>query len=583
MKILKLLSRYFKIFLIILCTMVAAISEEKPVDIWNIDEKKEIDTSLSSNQNKVITSEKIIYETKSIDGVEEVSLEEKILAKDIKIVGLYDPAENGLSIDMWKNTDGDQLKNIFKNLNKMQLSKDAKKILNISLLTNAYYPSKNISLKEFLKIKSNWLIKNSDLELLENYVISNQLVNENPELVKYLVDEYLSQSNLDKSCEIFNQITDQINNNYLSKFNIYCLINNGKIDEAQLIFDLKKELGFKDEYYEKKIYYLFGFEEELDESISLKSILDFHLAHKTNPNFSYEPDETTPKQIWKYLSTSNLLSRVEDIDISQIDKISIIEKATHDENYSEEELFNIYKRFQFNINQLLNIKGSHKLLPNIESRALIYQGVLLSSDTAQRIELLKMLKDSFEEENIGNAFNDELRKFLIKIDKDEIPSNYTDFYVLNSKEDNQIKNNIKFNNKILHQSKLIKYFEDNNSKNFTKEVNDFLKKIKKNKKYFLSKKDIIFIEAIKSDGIEISKKYKDLYEIIETEMPTDIQVMINNEDIGGALLRIVEVIGRDKIEDIDDDTLYFIISTFNQLNLDPIRNKILLQILPLKV
>ena len=194
-----------------------------------------------------------------------------------------------------------------------------------------------------------------------------------------------------------------------------------------------------------------------------------------------------------------------------------------------------------------------------------------------------MLKDSFEEENIGNAFNDELRKFLIKIDKDEIPSNYTDFYVLNSKEDNQIKNNIKFNNKILHQSKLIKYFENDNSKNFTKEVNDFLKKIKKNKKYFLSKKDIIFIEAIKSDGIEISKKYKDLYEIIETEMPTDIQVMINNEDIGGALLRIVEVIGRDKIEDIDDDTLYFIISTFNQLNLDPIRNKILLKILPLKV
>ena len=99
----------------------------------------------------------------------------------------------------------------------------------------------------------------------------------------------------------------------------------------------------------------------------------------------------------------------------------------------------------------------------------------------------------------------------------------------------------------------------------------------------MSKKDIIFIEAIKSDGIEISKKYKDLYEIIETEMPTDIQVMINNEDIGGALLRIVEVIGRDKIEDIDDDTLYFIISTFNQFNLDPIRNKILLKILPLKV
>ena len=32
-----------------------------------------------------------------------------------------------------------------------------------------------------------------------------------------------------------------------------------KNEEAQLILDLKKELGFKDEYFEKKINYLFGF------------------------------------------------------------------------------------------------------------------------------------------------------------------------------------------------------------------------------------------------------------------------------------------------------------------------------------
>ena len=37
----------------------------------------------------------------------------------------------------------------------------------------------------------------------------------------------------------------------LSKFNLYCLINYGKNEEAQLILDLKKELGFKDDYYEE--------------------------------------------------------------------------------------------------------------------------------------------------------------------------------------------------------------------------------------------------------------------------------------------------------------------------------------------
>ena len=53
--------------------------------------------------------------------------------------------------------------------------------------------------------------------------------------------------------------------------------------------------------------------------------------------------------------------------------------------------------------------------------------------------------------------------------------------------------------------------------------------------------------------------------------------------MGVAMLRIVEVIGQDQLIDIDPETLYFIISTLNQLNIDPIRNKILLKVLPLKI
>ena len=135
----------------------------------------------------------------------------------------------------------------------------------------------------------------------------------------------------------------------------------------------------------------------------------------------------------------------------------------------------------------------------------------------------------------------------------------------------------------MHQSKLIGYFESEyKKKEIEKELESFLKKIKKNKKYFFSKKDIIFLESVKSDGIEISDKYKDLYEINENEIPNDIQNMIIKDDIGGALLRIAEVIGQDKIEEIDDDTMYFIISTLNKLDIDPIRNKFLMKVLPLK-
>ena len=240
---------------------------------------------------------------------------------------------------MWSNSDGSKLKSLFENINKYNLSQDASEIMNISMLTNAYYPNQNISEQEFLKFKSDWLIKNSNLELIEEYLIKNQSINLHPELTRFLVDTYLSDSNIKKSCEIFSNFTIPIEDNYLSKFNLYCLINYGKNEEAQLILDLKKELGFQDDYYENKISYLFGYVEEADKAISENSILDFHLAHRTDPEFSFEPNVDTPKFIWQYLSSSNLLFNIQDIEITDIDKISTIEKALHDKNYSEKELF----------------------------------------------------------------------------------------------------------------------------------------------------------------------------------------------------------------------------------------------------
>ena len=49
------------------------------------------------------------------------------------------------------------------------------------------------------------------------------------------------------------------------------------------------------------------------------------------------------------------------------------------------------------------------------------------------------------------------------------------------------------------------------------------------------------------------------------------------------LLRIVEIIGEEDLNELSPNTLYFIISALNQLNIDPIRNNILLKVLPLKV
>jgi hypothetical protein len=562
------------------------IAEDQPIDIWNID-KKAIETTseaISSNEITGVTAESNIYNMQADKKKSSIKLDQELASKEIKIVGLYDPADYGLSMDMWSNSDGLILKKLFKNIDNFDLSSDASEILNIALLTNTYYPNKNITEEEFLKFKSSWMIKESNLELIEQFLIKNQATNLHPELMKYIVDQYLSQSDVKKSCEIFSKIKEPLENEYLTKFNLYCLINYGKNEEAQLILDLQKELGFKDDYFENKINYLFGYMDEANKDISESSILDFHLAHRTNPEFEFEPKKETPKLIWKYLSASNLLFNIQDIEITDIDKISTIEKATHDKNYSEKELFDFYKKFQFTINQLLNAKQSYKSLASIEGKALIYQRVLLAEEPKLKIELIKILKDIFESEGIGNAFDVELKNFLKQIDIEDVPSNFTTFYNEHKNDKEIINKKIKYNNKILHQSKLVNYFNGDYAKSKIEEdLNKYLKKIKKNKKYFLSKKDIIFLEALKSDGIQISKKYDDLYKVNQSEMPADIQAMIDNKEIGAALLRVIEVIGPERIEDIDEDTVYFIINTLNQLNVDSIRNKLLLKVLPLKV
>ena len=590
MKILKLLnSNHLPILIIIFLIGVVANAEDKPIDIWNINQNKieKNDSENKENIKKVDNGEitqSSIYDLQSQRETDIVQLDSSLDSQEIKIIGLYDPEDYDLKIDLWSNSNGDQLKDLFSNLEKLDLSKDASELMNIIVLTNSYYPEINITENEFIKIKSNWLIKNKNMDLIEEYLIKNQILNLHPNLSRYFVDLYLSASNIEKACELFLKNTEVILDEYLSKFNLYCLVNEGKIEEAQLILDLKKELGFKDKYFENKLNYLFGLMDKPDLTISEDSILNFHLAHRTNPDFIFEPKKNTNPLIWKYLSTSNLLFNIEEIDIAEFEKISLIEKATHDKNYSEEDLFSLYKRFQFNINQLLNTLESYKSLSSVEARALVYQKILLESDINKKLELIKLLKDLFIKDNFANAFDNELKKLLSTISPDEVQSNFTTFYSSYSNEKNDELNDIKFNKDILHQSKLVNYFNGDFAKSkIEKDLNNYLKKIKKNKKYLISKKDIMFMESIKSDGIEISKKYENLYEINDLEMPTDIQVMINNNEIGSTLLRIIEVIGQDELKALDDDTLYFIVSALNQLNIDYIRNKILLKVLPLKV
>ena len=443
------------------------------------------------------------------------------------------------------------------------------------MLTNSFFPSNNIEEEKFLNFKFDYLIESKNLNLIKIYLSKNNNYN-NSRIIKFYINHYLSNSDLENACKIFKNL-NLFNDNYLAKFKIYCLINENKREEAQLIFDLTKELGLKDKFFENKFNLLMGYASQNDDKLSDKNILDFHLSHRVNKDIQYKPNKNTPKIIWKYLSSSNLLQNISEIDLENIEEISIIENATHENIYEENDLFELYKRFQFNINQLLTANDTFKLLPNYEARALLYQRLLLSNNTEETLELALELKNSFNEENIGNAFNLELSNILSKINSDDVPSNFSTFYEKNLINETSEKEKVKINNKIIHQSKLINYFQGkSDEKKLKKDLADVLKNVKKNKKYFVSNKDLMLLESLVSDGFEIPKKYQNLFKLNQSIIPNDISLLINNKEIGLVLLRLVEFIGEDELKNIGPETVYFMISILNQLNLDKIRNDILL-------
>ena len=576
MKILKQLSKFF-LFTFLLINPVSA---NEPVDIWNIEKK-------DTEENEILIENTNDDENKIIQGIKIEQQNEKILvnnalgASEIKLAGLYDPEENGLSIDMWSNSNGEDIKYVLDNITTKELSKFSEKVLEIALLTNSYIPNNNISPKEFLDFKFNYLKKKKDFNLIKEFLIKNPNLRESDDLITFYVDHFLSNSQLDKSCEIF-EIVNSISEDYLTNFKMYCLIDQERRDEAQLLFDLKSELGSVDKFFSDKFNILMGYKKPNDQ-LSEKNILYFHISHKTIETFEYDPKIETPKFIWNYLSTSNLLKNSDLVDIESSDQIKLIETATNDGVYEEEELLNLYKRFRFDINQLLNFNDAYKLLNDYEARALLYQRFLLSDETTQKLTILSKLKELFDEAELSSAFDNELAKVLKSIPYDDVPSNFTSFYKKNREPEKVAELKIKFNNKVFHQSKLLNYFQNKTSlPQVEKETNDLLKKIKKNKKYFFSIKDIIMAESLKSDGVQILKKYDGLYDY-ETNIPSDINSMIVNGETGLVLLKIAQIIGEDDLEDLDLDSVNFVIGIMNELKIVNLRNEILLKVLPLKV
>ena len=140
----------------------------------------------------------------------------------------------------------------------------------------------------------------------------------------------------------------------------------------------------------------------------------------------------------------------------------------------------------------MNAKSTYQTLNESDARALIYQKYLLSESNDSKIEYLLILEELFKKSNFSNIYSKFLSNKIEEIGVENLPEKYQEIAgnLILSDEDLKL-GKVKYNDKILHQSKILKYYlEGENKKKIQKDIDKIFKKIIKNKKYFISAKDL---------------------------------------------------------------------------------------------
>ena len=122
------LNRY--ISLLILIFSFLPLQAEEEIDIWNKEKKENPNSNQNIDNSNITTVPKIIITTETNNNIE-IENEISRASQDIKIFGIYDPAENDFDLNMWSATKAEDVRSSVNRINKIKLSNTAKNYLKI--------------------------------------------------------------------------------------------------------------------------------------------------------------------------------------------------------------------------------------------------------------------------------------------------------------------------------------------------------------------------------------------------------------------------------------------------------------------
>ena len=175
---------------------------------------------------------------------------------------------------------------------------------------------------------------------------------------------------------------------------------------------------------------------------------------------------------------------------SDKERLKELEIAANQGQVNPDTIFKIYQQIDFNLNELINAQNIYQTLNESDKIIDISKVFIIREQRHKNGVSFLLLEDLFKKDGLSNVYSKFLSDEIKKMGIDNISERYQEIAKVKIiSADKLTLGKVKYNDKILHQSKIIKfYLEGESEKKVQKDIDKIFKKLAKIKNIFIQQK-----------------------------------------------------------------------------------------------
>ena len=545
------------LFGVLLSTLLLAeISfSETPKDIWEQSKSiKEVETNTNSEarDKEELPPTTILQIPKTELEISSISQTEIEQSNRQAIFGIYDPSATNIPVTFWENVSPE----IFDSFRQTMAQGDNRRSVN-QLIARVFFSKTNLSNHEdkgiaYLNFVSSFLAHSKDTKLIDSVIDQNNLLLNNEQLLGFLINNNFSNYQMEKACKYAKNLGAEIKNFELQKFKILCLVQAKENKKALANLELIRENGFNDDFFIQKVNFLLGMLLARQGESKTDTLLNIHLSSLVdpmfNPSFSvFKGDLNKTKYFFNSPFVEKILlenkdSKKEFVTEEDFALIEFLEQGSNIEFFKTENIFSIYKKIIFGIEDLLNPNETYAKYHPVKGRALLYQAILLTKDQQQKLMFIEALQNSYKKSKFLTLGNKVYYQLISDVDQKYLTKEVQEQMVQYFESLKKKKSDLETNDKFLHTSDAVFLITEEKPETKSKKSLENFADLVDDKKYEVTKRDVAMINLLAQQKVYLPSSLRKFVNPDEIYIPNKIYNMLEKNENNKATLEVLQLV-----------------------------------------